>query len=226
MLGVNLGKNKDSTDAAADYEIGIKVFIMLADYFVINVSSPNTAGLRNLQHKNDLKQLLSKVVTARDSTEIDRKTPILLKIAPDLTDNDLNDIVSVITTKGCRIDGIIVSNTTIERPETLKSAAKSESGGLSGRPLTQRSTVLIAKLYKKTKGKIPIIGVGGVFTGQDAFDKIAAGANVVQLYTSMIIHGPPVVQKVKRELADILKANGFKSVEEVRGKKADFWSTI
>lgn len=149
--------------------------------------------------------------------------PVLLKIAPDLTDDDVRDIVRVISKKQCRIDGLIISNTTIEREESLKSVSKSETGGLSGAPLTQRSTALIAKVYSLTKGKIPIIGVGGIFSGQDAYDKITAGANIVQLYTSLIYHGPPIVEKVKKELQEILEAKGFESVEKARGTQFEIY---
>lgn len=224
ILGVNLGKNKETIQAHEDYVKGINRFNEVADYFVINVSSPNTPGLRNLQQKNDLKLLLSKVLLARDSLNTQKKPPVLLKIAPDLTDDDVRDIVSVITTKGCRVDGLIISNTTITRDDSLKSDLKTETGGLSGRPLTKRSTELIAKFYKQTKGKIPIIGVGGISDGQDAYDKIVAGANAVQLYTSMIFHGPPIVQKVKNELDQLLAINGFENIEKARGTKANEYS--
>lgn len=224
VLGVNLGKNKQTKEAHEDYVKGIYRFADVADYFVVNVSSPNTPGLRNLQQKDDLKLLLSKVLSARDSLKVAKKPPVLLKIAPDLTEGDVRDIVSVITSKGCRVDGLIISNTTIERSESLKSEAKAETGGLSGRPLTQRSTELVAKFYKLTKGSIPIIGVGGIFSGRDAFDKIAAGASSVQLYTSMICHGPPIIQKVKRELDELLESNGFENVANARGTKATEWA--
>lgn len=224
VLGVNLGKNKQTVHAHEDYVKGIICFGEIADYFVVNVSSPNTPGLRNLQQKDDLKLLLTKVLSARDSLNVPKKPPVLLKIAPDLTDDDVLDIISVITSKGCRVDGLIISNTTIAREESLKGASKNEKGGLSGRPLTQRSTELVAKFYKLTKGKIPIVGVGGVFNGQDAFDKITAGASAVQLYTSMIYHGPPIIEKVKRELNQLLESNGFENVEQARGTKANEYS--
>lgn len=220
VLGVNLGKNKLTQHASDDYVKGIVKFGTIADYFVVNVSSPNTPGLRNLQHKDDLRVLLTNVLAARDAIGPARRTPVLLKIAPDLSDSDVRDIVSVISEKKCRIDGLIISNTTIERDQSLRSAAKDEIGGLSGAPLAQRSTEMIAKFYVLTNGKLPIVGVGGVFSGQDAYEKIVAGSSAVQLYTSMIFHGPPVVQKIKRELDELLLANGFDSVESARGTKA------
>lgn len=226
VLGVNLGKNKMSESAHNDYVLGVQRFGAMADYLVINVSSPNTPGLRDLQNKDDLKSLLIAVLAARDALHqsTGARPPIVLKLAPDLSDAELKNIAAIVTSKQCRVDGLIVANTTIEREENLNDGQKSETGGLSGAPLKQRSTVLIAKLFKLTKGEVPIIGVGGVFTGLDAFEKIAAGATAVQLYTALIFCGPPVIQKVKRELAAVLESNGFKNVKEAVGTKADYYS--
>lgn len=217
---MNLGKNKSTEIAHEDYIKGIEKFAAVADYFVINVSSPNTAGLRNLQQADNLKLLLNKVIEARNNLDQSKRPPILLKLAPDLSDTDVRDIVSVISKGDCHVDGLIVTNTTIERDPSLKSAEKTETGGLSGAPLTNRSTILLAKLYNLTKGQIPIIGVGGIFNGQDAYDKITAGASAIQLYTSLIYHGPPVVQKIKKELHDLLEVNGFENIEKARGTQA------
>lgn len=159
---------------------------------------------------------------ARNNLKQAKRTPILLKVAPDLTENDIKDIVSVISKKDCRVDGLIISNTTVARSyESLKSNDKYEVGGLSGAPLGQRSTQLIAKIYTLTKGQVPIIGVGGIFNGQDALDKIEAGASAIQIYTSLVYHGPPIVQKVKKELTDLLEAKGFESVEKACGTRAN-----
>lgn len=224
LVGVNLGKNKTSTDSSRDYVVGVEKFAAVADYLVINVSSPNTPGLRDLQHENQLKELLSNVIKKRDAltaaTNDKRRVPILLKLAPDLTDAELNQIVQVIKRKDCVVDGIIISNTTIERPSSLINDRKGEIGGLSGAPLTDRSTDMIRRAYRLTGGQMPIIGVGGVFSGQDAYDKILAGASVVQIYSSFIYHGPPVVSKIKRELDALLKENGYKNVSEAIGKNA------
>lgn len=220
VLGVNLGKNKSTEHAHDDYVKGIEKFSAVADYFVINVSSPNTVGLRNLQQADNLKLLLSKVVEARNKLDKTKQPPILLKLAPDLSDKDIGDIVSVISKKECRVDGLIVSNTTIDRGDALKSPEKVETGGLSGAPLTDRSTVLVAKIYTLTKGQVPIIGVGGIFNGQDAYEKIVAGASAIQLYTSLIFHGPPIIGKIKSELQELLQSNGFKSIEMARGTQA------
>ncbi|KXJ81955.1 hypothetical protein RP20_CCG016614 [Aedes albopictus] len=217
-LGVNLGRNKHSPDAYKDYIEGIKKFSCLADYLVINISSPNTPGLRAMQNKTTLQVLLSEVLKARSSLPPEEQRPILVKFAPDLADEDVQEIVTVVTQKEFAIDGVIVSNTTINRPSSLKSINAGQIGGLSGVPLRQRTTQLIAKVYKWTDGKIPIIGVGGIFSGQDAYDKILAGASAVQLYTAFIFHGPPVVTRVKQELDQLLRENGYKSVEEAVGK--------
>ncbi|XP_055608249.1 dihydroorotate dehydrogenase (quinone), mitochondrial-like [Uranotaenia lowii] len=220
-LGINLGKNKLSDDAVGDYTEGIKRFSKIADYLVINISSPNTPGLRSMQNKSTLQILLSEVLKARNMLPESERKPILVKLAPDLSDEDLQEVVSVIKRKDCAIDGLIVSNTTIERPPSLKSINAGQLGGLSGAPLKERSTELIAKVYKWTGGKIPIIGVGGVSNGQDAYEKISAGASAIQLYTALIFHGPPVVTRVKQELAQILQEKGFESIEQAVGKDAD-----
>lgn len=224
VLGVNLGKNKATEVAYEDYVKGIETFGKVADYFVINISSPNTPQLRNLQQADNLKVLLSKVIEARNGLKVDKHPPVFLKLAPDLDDKEIREIVSVISKKECRVDGLIISNTTIERDASLQSENKTETGGLSGAPLTHRSTVLVAKIYQLTKGQVPIVGVGGIFNGQDAYDKITAGSSAVQLYTSLIHHGPPIVYKIKKELDDLLEQNGFENVEEARGTKADYFA--
>ncbi|GAB0092960.1 Dihydroorotate dehydrogenase (quinone), mitochondrial [Sergentomyia squamirostris] len=215
VIGVNLGKNKTSPSAEEDYAAGIKLFGPVADYLVINISSPNTPGLRNLQNKDQLKSLLTSAVEAKKSLK--KNVPLLLKIAPDLIVEELNEIAEIIQLEQCRVDGLIVNNTTVSRPPTLKSEHREEVGGLSGAPLFDLSTKIIFHMYKKTDGKIPIIGVGGISSGRDAFDKILAGASAVQLYTAFAFYGPPVVNKIKRELDELLQKNGFKSVAEARG---------
>ncbi|CAI5645272.1 dihydroorotate dehydrogenase (quinone), mitochondrial [Oreochromis aureus] len=214
-LGINLGKNKLSRDAGADYLEGVKVLGPLADYLVVNVSSPNTPGLRDLQGKAELRQLLHTVLKERDALQEERKPPVLVKIAPDLTAQDKQDIADVVTELG--VDGLMVSNTTVSRPETLQDPSKSEVGGLSGEPLRDLSTRTVREMYNLTKGKIPIIGIGGVASGQDAMDKIRAGASLVQLYTALTYQGPPVVIKIKRELEQLLKDQGFSNVSEAVG---------
>lgn len=216
VVGVNLGKNKSSTNAVKDYTDGVKLFAPVADYLVINVSSPNTPGLRLMQQKDTLKHLLTEVVRTNSLTDFPR--PIFLKLSPDLSESELKDICSIIKKKECKVDGLIVSNTTTDRSMLLHSTHREEVGGLSGKPLKEKSTRMIENVYKLTKGSVPIIGVGGVATGQDAYEKILAGATAVQIYTSFVYNGPPVITNVKQELDSILKANGYQSVAEAVGK--------
>lgn len=218
VVGVNLGKNKTSSDAAEDYASGVLKFGPVADYLVINVSSPNTPGLRSLQRKEHLAVVIGGALRARDGLARDPKPPLLLKIAPDLSEEEKRDVADVIVSDGCRVDGLIVSNTTTARPAALSSQHRAEVGGLSGRPLRDASTRCIGDMYRLTDGLVPIVGVGGVESGRDALDKIEAGASLVQLYTSMVYQGPPVVRRIKRELDEILKARGYSNVSEARGR--------
>lgn len=217
IIGVNLGKNKTSQDPIKDYVDGIKKFSDVADYLVINISSPNTIGLRNLQDKDNLSKLLINLNKVRQTMV--HRPPLLLKLAPDLTNSERQDIADVIRQDKSKVDGLILSNTTISR-ENLSDANKNETGGLSGAPLNDLSTKMIADMYKRTQGKIPIMGVGGIFTGQDAYDKITAGASLIQLYTSYAYHGPPIIHKIKRELNDLIVTNGYNSIESAVGKKS------
>ncbi|XP_063801544.1 dihydroorotate dehydrogenase (quinone), mitochondrial [Pseudophryne corroboree] len=214
-LGVNLGKNKTSEDAVADYTKGVQELGPLADYLVINVSSPNTPGLRDLQGREQLHHLLTNVVKARNALPCGHRPSLLVKIAPDLSLRDKEDIASVVTELG--IDGLIVTNATISRPYTLKDPQRSETGGLSGVPLRDMATETVREMYALTSGKIPIIGVGGVSCGLDALQKIRAGASLVQLYTALTYQGPPIIGKVTRELEKLLSEQGFSSVSEAVG---------
>jgi len=217
IVGVNLGKNKLTEDAAADYEIGARNFGRLADFMVINVSSPNTPGLRALQGPDVLRELLKRTQAALlDATQGMTAPPLLLKIAPDLTDEDKADIAHVALEVG--IDGLIVTNTTIERPDSLQSPHRGEGGGLSGRPLFEASTRVLGEIYKATGGTLPLVGVGGIEDGRGAYEKILAGASLVELYSAMVYAGPALAARVNRELAEILKADGFASVSDAVGK--------
>lgn len=220
LLGVNLGKNKLSSDPIEDYVVGLRKFTNVADYFVINISSPNTPGLRALQKKEELQQLLIGINKARESIQTlpNENKPLFLKLAPDLNSDEMKEIVSIILKKESRVDGLIISNTTVDRSDLNNLEHRDQVGGLSGKPLTKRSTEMIKEMYRLTKGKIPIVGVGGVFSGQDAYEKILAGANAVQIYTALIYHGPPVVTKIKTELAQLLERDGYKNVNEAVGK--------
>jgi dihydroorotate dehydrogenase len=213
IVGINLGKNKEQTDAAADYTAGTRLLGPLADYLVINVSSPNTPGLRALQSRDALARLIAAVLEARAA--ISPRPPLLLKIAPDLTDADAKDIAEVALASG--LDGLIVSNTTIARPAGLDPRFAAEAGGLSGRPLLQPATQLLRDFYRRTGGKLPIIGVGGVASGADAYAKIRAGASLVQLYTALVFEGPGLVGRIKDGLAALLARDGFHNIAEAVG---------
>jgi dihydroorotate dehydrogenase len=213
VVGVNLGKNRDTEDAAGDYAEGIRRTAGLADYLVVNVSSPNTPGLRDLQHRAMLGSLLEHLTSVRDKTGC--RVPLLVKIAPDLTSDERRDIAQVALETG--IDGLIVSNTTVERPPGLVSRHAQEAGGLSGRPLFARSTALLAEMYRLTEGCLPLIGVGGIDNAEDAYAKIRAGASLVQLYTALVFAGPVLVGEIKSGLARLLRRDGFASITDAVG---------
>ena len=220
LIGVNLGANKDAADRVEDYALGVRTFAELADYLTINVSSPNTPGLRDLQRREALDDLIARVVDARDETEPRR--PLMLKIAPDLDARGLEDIVATALTR--RIDGLIVSNTTVARPATLTSRNRGESGGLSGRPLFEPSTRLLARAYLLTGGAMPLIGCGGVEDAETALAKIEAGANLVQLYTGLALKGHGVVEEILEGLSRAVEARGLDRIGELVGAQASAWA--
>jgi len=213
IVGANLGKNKDSEDAASDYVKGVEKLGPLADYLVINVSSPNTPGLRALQGRAPLEALIGR--TKEAVSKLLAPKPLLLKIAPDLTPEDRADIAEVALSSG--LDGLIVSNTTIERPASLRSAEATQGGGLSGEPLFEPSTRLLGEMYKLTGGKIVLIGVGGIGSGEQAYAKIRAGASLLQLYSALVYGGPPLITRINRDLAAFLKRDGFSSIAAAVG---------
>jgi dihydroorotate dehydrogenase len=216
IVGVNLGKNRDTVDAAADYASGAARFAPLADYLVINVSSPNTPGLRDLQRADRLTAIVTRTqAAAANPQEGGRRPPLLVKIAPDLDDGGRRAVAEVALATG--VDGIIVGNTTMTRPAGLRSRYRFEAGGLSGRPLMALSTEALAAMHKLTEGRIPLIGAGGVASGADAYAKIRAGAALVQLYTALIYRGPNLVRRIKAELAERLRADGYARLEEAIG---------
>ncbi|MBM3550377.1 MAG: quinone-dependent dihydroorotate dehydrogenase [Alphaproteobacteria bacterium] len=203
IVGVNIGANKDAADRVADYVAGVSALADVASYFTINVSSPNTPGLRDLQEPEALSELLARAIEARDAARIRR--PLLLKIAPDLTLDQLDSVVRVARER--RIDGMIVSNTTISRPLTLRSPLAKESGGLSGAPLFDLSTRMLAQAFLRVDGQFPLIGVGGVDSAEAALAKIEAGATLVQLYSALVYEGPALVARIKRGLIETLERN-------------------
>ena len=220
IVGVNIGANKDSPDRIADYVRLIETFAPVAAYFTVNVSSPNTPGLRNLQQAALLDDLLASVVDARERVR-DRAgdTPVLLKIAPDLSLAQLDEVVQVARSR--RIDGMIVANTTLARPASLRDKARGEElGGLSGRPLFRLSTRMVAETYVRVEGAFPLIGVGGIYSGGTALTKIRAGASLIQLYSSVIYKGLGLIEKIKNDLASALLRTGHDSLSEIVGADA------
>jgi dihydroorotate dehydrogenase len=213
IVGVNLGKNRDSADAIADYACGIRRTAGLANYLVINISSPNTPGLRDLQARATLDSLLRYLLDVR--AKIGCQVPLLLKIAPDLTSAERCDIAEIAL--GTGIDGLIVANTTVARPAGLVSRHAAEAGGLSGRPLFAPSTAVLGEMYCRTHGRLPLIGVGGIASAADAYAKIRAGASLIQLYTALVFDGPALVGRIKQELAALLRHDGFASIAEAIG---------
>jgi len=211
FVGINVGANKDSSDRAADYVTCAKGLASYADYLVCNVSSPNTPGLRDLQGREQLSDLLKRVQDAIAP----RPVPLVVKIAPDATDDDLDDIVAV--ARILRIDGIIVGNTTLTRPPTLRSRKHDETGGLSGAPLMAMATEVLRKTARRVERQFPLIGCGGVGSGADAYAKIRAGATLVQLYSALVFEGPSLVRRIKDELAGLLARDGFSSVSQAVG---------
>ncbi len=218
IVGANIGANKDSPDRIADYVLGLERLWGLADYFTLNVSSPNTPGLRDLQGKAALDDMLGRVAERRAMLEAAAGAhPIFLKVAPDLVDSDVEDIVEAAARHG--LDGLIVANTTLARPGSLRGRAKAETGGLSGAPLMAASTALLGRFFEASAGRLTLIGVGGVDSGADAYAKIRAGAAAVQLYTALAYRGPDLVREIKRDLAARLRADGFKTMAEAIGAR-------
>ena len=214
ILGINIGPNKNTKDQKNDFCLGLKKFFDIADYITVNISSPNTEGLRNFHDQEKLKDLLLTLNKIKKENKTD--IPLLLKISPDIRDNHISEIADVAIKND--ISAIILTNTTNGNRDNLVSEIKKEEGGLSGEPLQQISTNMIKKFYKQLNGKIPIIGVGGVNSGKSAYEKIIAGASLLQLYTSFVYRGPSTAKNIKKELIQILKAEGMKNIEEAIGK--------
>ncbi len=219
LVGINIGMNKDQKDPAKDYCSLIKELGHYGDYFTINVSSPNTPGLRNLQKRENLLELITSVKEERlKSCNKDNLPPLLVKLAPDLKEGEQEEIAQTLLES--EIDGIILTNTTLDRPDFLPKKFRSETGGLSGKPLTQKSTELIRNFYNLTKGKIPIMGVGGISSGADAYEKIKAGASLIQLYSALVFHGPELANQINKELLELLDRDGMNSITDAVGTAA------
>ena len=214
ILGINIGPNKDTKNQKDDFCLCLKYFFDIADYITVNISSPNTEGLRNFHEEEKLKELL----IALNKIKKDNKSniPLLLKVSPDINEDDIPEIIDVVMKNN--ISAIVLTNTTNGNRDNLKNKAKNEQGGLSGAPLQQISTNMIKKFYKLLNGKIPIIGVGGVNSGKSAYEKIIAGASLLQLYTGFVYRGPSTAKDIKKELIQILKSEGIKNIKDVIGK--------
>jgi dihydroorotate dehydrogenase len=222
VVGINIGANKDAADRVADYVAGIEAFADIADYFTINISSPNTPGLRDLQQPQALDALLARVLAARDKqAESLPRRPVLLKIAPDLALSELDDVVRVARAR--KIDGMIVANTTTTRPESLRDEAQSETGGLSGAPLFAPSTHMLAQTFIRVQRQFPLIGVGGVDSPEAAWAKIEAGASLIQLYSALVYEGMGLVERIKLGLVAHLEARGLSQIEQAVGTGVEDW---
>ncbi|MDG4873966.1 quinone-dependent dihydroorotate dehydrogenase [Mesorhizobium sp. WSM4935] len=220
IVGVNIGANKDSADRIADYERGVARFAPYASYLTVNISSPNTPGLRNMQAREQLGELLSRVMAERAAAPA--QPPVFLKIAPDLVEAELEDIAAEIAEK--KIDGVIVSNTTLARTGLQSSGSVNETGGLSGKPLFERSTAVLARMRKLLGPKIAIIGVGGVDSTETALEKIRAGADLVQLYTGMIYAGPALPGRIVAGMARIVEKERVGSIRDLRDSACERWA--
>ena len=214
ILGINIGPNKNTKDQKNDFCLNLKNFFDMADYITVNISSPNTEGLRDFHDQEKLKDLL--LALNKIKKENKTKIPLLLKISPDIEDHHISEIVDVATKND--ISAVILTNTTDGNRDKLVSDTKKEEGGLSGEPLQQISTNMIKKFYKQLNGKIPIIGVGGINSGKSAYEKIIAGASLLQLYTSFVYRGPSAAKDIKKELIQILKAEGINNIKDAVGK--------
>lgn len=224
IIGVNIGANKDAADRVGDYVAGIRAFYGVAAYFTANVSSPNTPGLRDLQARDSLRELLAAILASRDEQALKygRKVPVFLKIAPDLSEEGLDDIAAEVLAS--MLDGIVISNTTLSRDGLRDMETAKQAGGLSGKPLFEKSTVVLAKMRKRLGPDLPIIGVGGVDSAESAAEKIRAGADLVQLYSAMVYEGPGLPARIVKGLSEICAREGLASIRDIRDSRTDYWA--
>ena len=225
IVGVNIGANKDAADRIGDYVAGIRAFAGVASYFTANISSPNTPGLRDLQARESLRILLGAVLAARDeeAIRVGRRVPVFLKIAPDLTEEGLDDVAEEV--RASALDGLIVSNTTLSRAGLRDQVQSGQAGGMSGKPLFERATIVLAKMRKRLGGNFPLIGVGGIHSVETAAEKIRAGADLVQLYSSMVYEGPGLPARIVRGLSDLCDRERLGSIRDLRDARVDNWSS-
>ena len=218
IIGINLGKNKSTKNDIDDYLYSIEKLGIYGNYITINISSPNTPGLRDLQLRGRIETLVKKIQDKQNESKQLGNKPIFIKISPDLDDEQLRDIA--LMSLANNVNGLIISNSTIKRPSSLVSSYKNELGGLSGKPIFVNSTIILKKMYSLTNGQIPLIGVGGISNGYECYEKIKAGASLVQLYTALIYQGPQIINKIIKELNGLILTDGFKNISEVIGKSS------
>ena len=216
-LGINIGPNKDTENRTEDYLKCLKIFHQAADYITINISSPNTENLRKFHDQKQLDDLLNNI--EKEKKNLDSKIPIVVKVSPDIKNSEIDEISNVLLSNN--VKGVIISNTSDSSRESLKNIQKHQKGGLSGKPIKNKSTILINKFFKSLQGKIKIIGVGGVDSGASAYEKFLAGANYIQLYTGMVYRGPNIVSMIKKELRELLLKDDVKNFSEIIGKKTN-----
>ena len=217
ILGINIGPNKDTENRTEDYLKCLKIFHQVADYITINISSPNTENLRKLHDQKQLDDLLKNI--EKEKKNLDSKIPIVVKVSPDIKNSEIDEISNVLLSNN--VKGVIISNTSDSTRESLNNIQKHQKGGLSGKPIKSKSTILINKFFKSLQGKIKIIGVGGVDSGASAYEKFLAGANYIQLYTGMVYRGPNIVSMIKKELKELLLKDDVKNFSEIIGKKSN-----
>ena len=216
IVGINIGKNKNSSNYIDDYSYCLEKLGPLAHYVTINVSSPNTPGLRDIQNRGQIEKLVEELKIKKNKLPTLENIPIFFKISPDLNEEQIRDIA--LMSLANNVDGLVLSNSTLDRPKTLISDFKNEIGGLSGKPLFLKSTLILKKMYKLTNGQIPLIGVGGVSNGLECYEKIKSGASLVQLYSALTYEGPSIIIKILSELINLLKTDGYKNIKEAIGK--------
>lgn len=224
VVGINVGANKDATDRAADYAAGVRAFYDVASYFTVNISSPNTPGLRDLQAPAALNELVGRVLQVREDMMAAGKPrrPVVVKLAPDIAQDDLEPITKVLEARG--VDGIAVSNSTLARERLQDTVLAKEAGGISGRPLFHRSTVVLARVYMLTGGRIPLIGIGGIDSGATAIAKLEAGATLLQLYTGLVYEGPGLLGRIKQEMLAHLAREKLERISDLTGLRAGEWA--
>ena len=216
IVGINIGRNKNTSNYLDDYIFCLEKLGPLAHYVTVNISSPNTPGLRDLQNRGNIEKLVQSLKKTKDKMNLLKNTPIFFKISPDMNEEQMRDIALISLSNN--IDGLIISNSTLDRSANLKSTFKNEIGGVTGKPLFLKSTLMLKKMYILTNGQIPLIGVGGISNAIESYEKIKAGASLIQLYTALTFQGPQIINKILLDLANLLKTDGYKNIKDAIGK--------